>query len=183
MRKLTLLGCILGGAYAGALATTSLASDELMLPPGEPKRFCGAYLDCHLGVAVMDARVLGPVPAAPGLRRVAVQVRVSSDARRARLALDRPSATIRDAEGRRWFRDLDAERELGLDPDRALGEALPPGGQRDVTLVFRLPGDVPLPRLQVEEGGRLERFAELFLIGDEDSLLHAPVTHALPLDG
>ena len=119
MRTLVLLCCTLGGAYAGALATTSLASEELLLSPGETRRFCGAYLDCHLGVAVVESRVLGPEPAAPGMRRVAVQVRLSSDARRARLALDRPSTTIRDAEGRRWFRDLDAERQLGLDPASA----------------------------------------------------------------
>lgn len=183
MSKLAFLCCILGGAYAGALATTSLASEELVLPPGETKRFCGAYLDCHLGVAVLDARTLGAVPAEPGMRRVAVRVRLSSDARRARLALDRPSTTIRDADGRWWFRDLAAERELRLEPDRELGAPVVPGGRRIVTLVFRLPDEVAHPRLLVREGGRMERLAELLLIGDEDSFLHAPVTHALPVDG
>jgi hypothetical protein len=35
----------------------------------------------------------------------------------------------------------------------------------------------------VREGSSLERVTELLLLGDEDSLLHPPVTHALPIDG
>lgn len=38
--------------------------------------------------------------------------------------------------------------------------------------MFDLPADVRSPRLHVYEGDLLARLSELFLIGDEDSLLH-----------
>lgn len=45
-----------------------------------------------------------------------------------------------------------------------------------------LPAAVRHPRLHVREGRSLEPVTEL-LPGDEESLLHAPVTHAVPIDG
>lgn len=183
MRSLSWFGSLLAAAYLGALVAVSLGSDELVLPAGTDKRFCGAYLDCHLGVAVLDARALPPEAAEPGHRSLAVRVRISNDARRARLALDDPEAFLLDEQGRRWRRSATAERQLGLTPDRELATPLDPGGQRVVTLVFELPATVRHPRLHVREGRGLARVAELLLIGDEDSLLHAPVTHAVPIDG
>lgn len=183
MRSLTWFGSLLAAAYLGALVAVSLGSHELVLPAGTDKRFCGAYLDCHLGVAVLGARALAPRAAEPPHRRLAVRVRISNDARRARLALDDPEALLLDEDGRRWRRSAAAERQLGLTPDRELSSPLEPGGQRVVTLVFELPADVRHPRLHVREGGSLQRVTELLLLGDEDSLLHAPVTHAVPIDG
>ncbi|HSE28839.1 MAG TPA: hypothetical protein VLA95_11475 [Gemmatimonadales bacterium] len=183
MKALALLGSLLAGVYLGALVTVSAASEEVLLPVGATKRFCGAYLDCHLGVAVLDARTLEPDRAEPRTRRVAIRIRISSDARRARLALDDPDAFLLDEDGRRWRRSAAAERALGLAPDRELTSPLDPGSQRVVTLVFELPAGVRHPRLHVREGNSLERVTELLLLGDEDSLLHPPVTHALPIDG
>lgn len=183
MKALTWFGSLLAAAYLGALMAVSLGSHETVLPAGADKRFCGAYLDCHLGVAVLGARELGPGAAEPRKRSVAVQVRVSNDARRARLALDDPEAFLLDENGRRWPRSAVAERRLGLTPDRDLSSPLDPGGQRVVTLVFELPPGVRHPRLHVREGSSLERVTELLLLGDEDSLLHPPVTHAVPIDG
>ena len=183
MRSLAWFGSLLATAYLGALVAVSLGSHELVLPAGTDKRFCGAYLDCHLGVAVLGARELGPSAAEPHGRRLAVRVRLSNDARRARLALDDPDAFLLDEHDRRWRRSAAAERALGLSPDRELSSPLDPGGQRVVTLAFELPSDVRHPRLHIREGGSLERVTELLLLGDEDSLLHAPVTHAVPIDG
>jgi hypothetical protein len=183
MRSLAWFGSLLAAAYLGALVAVSLGSHELVLPAGAEKRFCGAYLDCHLGVAVLGARELGADAAAPHHRRLAVRIRISNDARRARLALDAPEAFLLDEGGRRWRRSAAAERRLGLTPDRELSSPLGPGGRRVVTLVFELPAGVRHPRLHVREGSSLERVAELLLLGDEDSLLHAPVTHAVPIDG
>lgn len=183
MRSLAWFGSLLAAAYLGALVAVSLGSHELVLPAGADKRFCGAYLDCHLGVAVLGARELGPSAAATHTRRLAVRVRISNDARRARLALDDPEAFLLDEDGRRWRRSAEAERGLGLTPDRELSSPLDPGGQRVVTLVFELPAGVRHPRLHVREGRSLDRVTELLLLGDEDSLLHAPVTHAVPIDG
>jgi len=45
--------------------------------------------------------------------------------------------------------------------------------------VFDAGGPLVNPRLRVTKGGLLERLSELFLIGDPDSFLHAPVTLAL----
>jgi hypothetical protein len=183
MKSLAWLGSLLAAAYLGALMAVSLASDEMVLPAGADKRFCGAYLDCHLGVAVLGAHALDPAPAEPGIQTLAVRVRISNDARRARLALDDPEAFLLDENGRRWRRSAAAERRLGLSPDRELSSPLDPGTQRVVTLGFELPAPVRHPRLHVREGGSLERVTELLLLGDEDSLLHAPVTHAVPIDG
>lgn len=183
MKPLARLGSLLAGAYLGALLAVSLGSEELLLPVGTAKQFCGAYLDCHLGVAVLGTRALEPDPTAPGARRVLVRLRVTSDARLARLSLRRPVITLVDEDGRRWRRSAAAERTLGLAPDGELTAPLDPGRHREVTLAFVLPGHVRQPRLLVREGSVLDRIAELFLLGDEDSLLHAPVTLAIPLDG
>src|SRR5205814_7694235 len=39
-------------AYTALLIGSSLLSHDDVLGPGQPKRFCGFYLDCHVGVAV-----------------------------------------------------------------------------------------------------------------------------------
>jgi PAS domain-containing protein len=183
VKPLAWFGSVLAAAYLGALVAVSLGSEELVLPAGIEKRFCGAYLDCHLGVAVLDARELEPAPGEARHRMLAVRVRISNDARRARLALEDPAAFLLDRDGRRWRRSAAAERALGLAPDRELAAPLDPGEERVVTLAFELPAGVRHPRLHVRQGSSLERVTELLLIGDEDSLLHAPVTHAVPIDG
>lgn len=182
LRSLALVSALgmatLAGAYAGALAATSLGSHERVLARGEARRFCGVYLDCHLAVALVAAEpaaIPGGRPA--GLVPVAVRVRVSSDARRATLALTEPHAVIIDDAGRTWRRDAAAERALGTAPDRDLAAPLRPGEAREVTMVFGLPPGVRRPRLLLREGTTVERFAEKLLIGDDDSFLHAPVTH------
>jgi hypothetical protein len=49
--------------------------------------------------------------------------------------------------------------------------------------VFDLPRSVRRPRLQFTEGYWIDRLIELFLIGDEDSLLHGKTTLLLQESG
>ncbi|HUP20907.1 MAG TPA: hypothetical protein VM778_13295 [Gemmatimonadota bacterium] len=165
--------------YAGVLVAVSLASEERVLAPGAPKRFCGAYLDCHLGVEVVGVERNGALGEGPGRIEAegefhVVTVAVSSDARRATLALRHPRAVVRDGAGTEHERNSAAEAALG-GPWPSLSDPVAAGEKRAVRLVFDLPADVPAPRLHVTEGSRIERLVECVLIGDEDSLLHAPV--------
>jgi hypothetical protein len=84
-----LLGLV--GLYAVALVAVSVASQRHVLAPGEIKRFCGLYLDCHLGVSVDAVRTAATVGDPERLVRAKgtfqiVTLRVSSDARRATLS-------------------------------------------------------------------------------------------------
>jgi hypothetical protein len=166
-------------SYAAILAAVSLASDERVLARGETKWFCGVYIDCHLGVAVhgvREAEIVGEGAAAlrsSGRFRI-VTLAVENSALRVPLHLYAPRARVNDATGRSWERSLAAERALGGPAD--LTREVAPGYAYTVELVFDLPVDVADPRLLVSETVMPDRLAELVLIGDEDSLLHAPTT-------
>jgi hypothetical protein len=171
-------------AYAAVLIVTSLASREHVLPVGETKRFCGFYLDCHMGVAVErvdTASSIGP----PGDEMRAggtfyiITLRVSSDARRVPLRLDDPRVSIVDAEGFRYERSLDLERKLPSPRLTDLEQPVSAGDSFSRVVVIDVPRGVRDPRLHVTMGGPLTRAVELVLIGDEDALLHAPTLHAL----
>ncbi len=166
-------------AYATVLIVTSLASRERTLALGEPKRFCGFYLDGHMAVAVErvdTASSIGDIQA--GGTFYVVTLRVSSDARRVPLRLEQPSVVIVDAEGFRHERSFDAEQHLA-GQDAALERPVEAGDSFTRAVVIDVPHGVRNPRLLVTTGGRLDRVAELALIGDEDALLHAPTLHAL----
>src|SRR5712691_9539522 len=61
------LGALIwAAAYAAILLTMSLTSQPRVLGLHEAKRFCGFYLDCHMGVsveAVDTAKTIGARPA------------------------------------------------------------------------------------------------------------------------
>ncbi|HJR67572.1 MAG TPA: hypothetical protein VJ802_14170 [Gemmatimonadaceae bacterium] len=177
-RAIALVGAAWLGAYATILIVTSLTSHERTLALGETKRFCGFYLDCHMGVAVErvdTTSAIGGIRA--GGTYYVVTLRVSSNARRRPLRLERPDIVIVDAEGFRHERSLDAEHALGqLDGLDRLVEA---GASFTRAVVIDVPHDVRDPRLEVTMGGVVERTVELALIGDEDAWLHAPTLHAL----
>jgi hypothetical protein len=171
-------------AYATLLLVTSIASGERTLALGETKRFCGFYLDCHVGVAVERVDTASSIGEAGSEIRAGgtfyiVTLRVSSDARRVPLHLERPRFAIVDAEGFRHERALDAEQRL---PTAWLGDLEQPvraGGSFTRAIVIDVPRGARDPRLYVTMGGPLDRAAELALIGDEDAVLHAPTFHAL----
>ena len=168
----------IGALYLVTLVGVSLASQRRVLAPGEIKRFCGVYLDCHLGVSVEEVRTAASV-GDPGRQTWAegrywiVRLRVSSDARRAMLSPYGLVAVVEDERRRRFGRDLAAERGLlGGEADRPLEQSVEGGGSYTRTLVFDLPSDVPQPLLSVTERALPDVALEWFLIGDEDSLLH-----------
>ncbi len=178
-RSIALVVAAWVAAYATVLVVTSLTSRERILALGETKRFCGFYLDCHMGVAVEHVDTMSQIG---GIRAggtfYVITLRVSSDARRVPLQLDQPDIVIVDAEGFRHARSLEAEQALGraqLDLERPV-EA---GHSFTHAVVIDVPHDVRDPRLYVTMGGSLDRTIELALIGDEDALLHAPTLHAL----
>jgi hypothetical protein len=171
-------------AYGASLIVTSLASRERTLALGEAKRFCGFYLDCHMGVAVerVDTMaVIGDV--ATELRAggtfYVVTLRVSNDAKRVPLHLVKPRVVVVDAEGFEYERFLDAERILPERQRSDLERSVDAGHSFTRTVVIDVPHGVREPRLRVTMGGRFHRVAELAIIGDEDAWLHAPAVHAL----
>jgi hypothetical protein len=178
------LGALIwAGAYAAILLTMSLTSRPRALGLHEAKRFCGFYLDCHMGLsveAVDTAKTIGAPPA----QRVAagrfwiVTANVSNTALRVPLRLHDPRAVVVDGQGRRYERDTAAERRLS-GADASLDRQAGPGESYTVRLVFDLAVDAATPSLYIREGYGIDHLIELVLAGDEDSLLHAKTSFRL----
>lgn len=163
--------------YGAAVLVTSLVSHERLLPTGETKRFCGFYLDCHLGVAVEGVAVrpaIGELRAAASFR--VVTLRISSNARRATLRPHGLDVTLVDAGGNHYDRARDAEAALAAGRTERDVEA---GGSYTVDVVFDVPESL-MTRLDAREGLGVDRWIERALIGDEDALLHRRTLLALP---
>jgi hypothetical protein len=153
-------------AYAAILLTMSLTSAPRVLGLRDAKRFCGFYLDCHMGVAV-EAVDTTQTPGAGG-RLWIVTVAVSNTALRVPLRLHHARAFVVDGQGRRY-------EGAGGSLDRQVG----PGESYSVRLVFDLARDATAPTLYIREGYGIDHLIELFLAGDEDSLLHAKTSFRL----
>jgi hypothetical protein len=179
-RLIALVAAAWLGAYATILVVTSLTSRERTLALGETKRFCGFYLDCHMGVAVERVDTMSTIGSiSAGGTFYVITLRVSSDARRVPLRLERPNVAIVDAEGYRHERSDEVERQLTRGQLVDLERPVDAGHSFTRTVVIDVPRDVRDPRLLVTMGGLLDRTVELALIGDEDAWLHAPTLHAL----
>jgi hypothetical protein len=149
----------------------SLFSTERTLPLGEAKEFCGFYLDCHMHTAVTNVRRMKTIgnKTANGEFYI-VRVKVFSNAKQARLGLSNVDAHVVDARGRSYSRALDAEGELGEQPP--FDREILPVESFEKEIVFDLPAEVQLPRLDIREGNGIDLAIEAALIGDEDSILH-----------
>jgi hypothetical protein len=160
-------GLLLAGVmlYGVALLVVSLTSRTMVLPKGQPLRFCGAYLDCHLSATVTGLEVQ---PGPGGGLRYRVIVRFASDAKRARLPLRNVKALLLVPGGTR-LEPVATPRYLEL----AAGESL------SVDFVFNSLDPINDPVLWLSEGGTLARFSEKLLIGDPNSFLHKPVLLAV----
>lgn len=183
-RSILLLAAAGVAAYATLLIVTSLASRERTLAFGETKRFCGFYLDCHMGVAVERVDTMASIGEGSDQLRAGgtfyiVTLRVSSDARRVPLQLEHPRADIVDAEGFRYERSLEAEQRLASSQLTELERPVEAGDSFTRAIVIDVPHGARDPRLYVAMGGPLDRALELAVIGDEDALLHARTFHAL----
>ena len=162
---LGLVAGVLAAAYVLLLMAVSLTSRTVVLPKGEPLRFCGAYLDCHLSAAVRDLEIQ---PGPGGGLRYRVIVRFASDARRTTLPIRNLKPLLLLPGGGR-LEPVATPKYLEV----GAGESL------EVDFVFNAPGPVNDPVLWLSEGGSLARLAEKLLIGDPDSFLHKPVLLAL----
>ena len=165
--------------YLVVLTGTSLTSQEKVLDLHERKAFCGFYLDCHLGVSVEDVQRVVHVGEGPEAVQAdgifyLITVRVNNDGVEARLPLRNPKATLTDAYSATYTRSLKAERALAREENvpMAFTRSVAAGHSYTKTLVFDVPADVRTPKLLITTGIALDRFIELFLIGDEDSLFH-----------
>ena len=175
-------------AYFSLLIGASVSSEPVVLEPGERKMFCGAFLDCHLGVAVTKtwkSRTFSSESSewiSDG-DFLFVEIEISNDAGEASLGLHAPRIDLVSADGRRFDRARHLAFELAtqLGQPHSLSTPVRPHSTIRKTLVYNVPADVehePL-RLHATDGHLAERFVELFLIGDEDSLFHRPVLHDL----
>jgi len=163
--------------YGAGLLAASLASRESTLPPGETKRFCGFYLDCHVGVAVVGDSVvpaIGDRVAHDGFH--VVTLRFSSSAVRETLTPWDVRLQLVAADGVRFERDRAAEAALGA--DGALERPINAGSGYVVRVVFDVPAAAGALRLFADQGPPV-KLPELFLIGDEASLLHRRTLLAL----
>ena len=169
--------------YAAMLLTASFSSEETVLPIENRKAFCGFYLDCHMGVAVVGAEKLEAVTSASGTLRPSgvfyrINLEVSSDAKAVPLRLDNPNAVLVDARGRAYSRVPEAEDALGVE---SLERIVAAGESFGTSIVFDVPADALRLRLLFTNGHPIERLVELFLVGDEDSILHEKTLLALGL--
>ncbi len=177
---------LLAVSYGGSLLVTAAASQQKILAAGEPKWFCGFYIDCHLGVSVDGVKKTASIPSATGPLRASdnfyiVTLRLHNSAKNPELdmLLYHPRVEIVDAAGNRYGRSAPAEGIIaGRKP--VLGEETSvPHETLTRTVIFDLPSNVQRPRLLIEEGWLGERLVELALLGDENSLLHRPTLIAL----
>ena len=187
-RKKWLKTFVLGGVtvwlagYVILLSVGSLFSVERTLALGEPKEYCGFYLDCHMHAAVTSVRTtrtLGDLTASGEF--YIVTVKVSSNAKQATLGLGAVDAHIVDTENRSYTRNTQAEAQLPPQPD--FDKRISPVESFEKEIVFDLPLNVKDPRLDLREGGSLDRAIESVLIGDEDSIGHSRNYFKLDLSG
>lgn len=184
-QKLRIAAAVWAGLYLIVLVSVSLAADESALARGQEKRLCGFYLDCHRILSVVGVQRVQALDLAGGSRRAkgryyVVTVRVRNDAGAAEMRLRGARVHVVDASGRRHARDREAEQAWAKSrrATKTLSDPLPPGRAMTVDLIFDVPADARDARLVVRPGW-LEQIPELFLIGDEDSLLHPPVAFRL----
>ena len=177
MKKAWLSTFVFGGVvvwfafYFAMLFGTSYSSGDKDLALGQPKKFCGFYLDCHLNAAVADVRRIARIgnKSARGEFYI-VKVHVFSDAGRATLSLGTVDAHVIDRTGQTYNRDMLAEGELPPQPE--FGIKVGPESSFTKEIVFDLPAKVENPRLDLKAGSEVDRLIETFLINDEDSVLH-----------
>lgn len=186
LAKVVKLSLVWGAAYLSLLIGTSTSSDKVVLEPGARKAFCGFHIDCHLGIRVTNAwRSSGLIADDPRREFLFVDIEVSSDAKQVPLRLRDPRFVVIAEDGRRFERALRIEHQVAtrLGQAHSVEVPLPPDGVLVKTLIYEMPRDARNLRLHATNGEIGERFAELFLIGDEDSLFHEPVLLGLEETG
>ncbi len=155
-------------AYALLLIGVSLSSGEHVLSKGQPKRYCGFYLDCHMATAVSHVKRQKEYKGrtAEGTF-VIVGIEVSSNAKRAALGLVAPTFTIivDESKGYKPIKELSTPMDV-------FEKRIAPDERINGEIVFDLPESLKTPRLDIRMSDPIGASVELILIGDEDSLFH-----------
>jgi hypothetical protein len=176
------LGAGWGAAYGAGLLLISLTSRDAVLRPGETKYFCGFYLDCHIGVAVVGDSTVSVIAGTAARHRFhVVTLQFSNSAVQATLRPYDLRLAMVGSDGTHYPQAQYAEGLLAGPAGYApLARDIVPGGSYTVPVVFDLPDSAAPARLFVGEGLGFDRVIEGVLIGDEDSFLHRKVLLALP---
>jgi hypothetical protein len=174
---------LLVAGYVVVLIIVSSISRGDVLGGGGEVRFCGLEIDCTRTASIIFVerrKTLSNPPhelIANGIYYL-VTVKVTNNAPNPNLEPRNLSGVVVDAYGRKHQEFVPGERELfltasngGKDPYARI--AGPTGGSYKKTLVFDLPYNIENPMLMLQDGSWTDRFLELFLIGDEDSMFHA----------
>ncbi len=158
--------------YGGALLVASARSRDVLLAPGEIKRFCGFFLDCHVGVALAGHTTRAQDD---GRVRHTFTLRFSSNAVRETMRPWRVQLVLEDESGRRYTRG-DRVTDGASAP---LEQDVAPGRSYDVQVSINLPANAKPRRMLVRQGPAV-LFPEAILIDDEASPLHGKTWLAVP---
>lgn len=178
VKKFSFLVTVIVGIYFVVLLFVSYRSHNQLLGLGETKRFCGFYLDCHLGATVLDVKKTNAIDLLPNTQPATnsdfyiVTLKISSNARRATLHLYNPRAEILDDQDHKYSPRYVGNTPIDTTQSNFPQLELPVTPNNDSftqDLVFEMPSSAQGLKLLVEEGGW---FPEIFLIGDEKSLFH-----------
>ncbi len=178
----------IAAGYLLLLGGVSVASSEIVLPPGSWKYFC--EIDCHIGYSVVDAHTaaaIGPEMQQVFARGRFVVVRLKTwfdertiSARRGNgpLTPNRRKIQIVDDLGRNFVPSSGGQQALehsgGASPP--LTQPLRPGESYTADFVFDVPKDARGLRLLITEDDP----ETVLVIGHENSLLHKKIFLGLP---
>lgn len=168
--------CLLAwlGAYMLALLAVSILAPANKAGGGEV-HFCGIDPACDLYATIEQvgyAKTLGNPPReliAQG-RYCIITVKVRSQSAKPDLKPDL-TGTVVDSKGQEYSSFRDAEL-IVRQQQAASGQAAPRAGAWRAVMVFDVPDDIDRPALVLHAGSVFERLLELFIVGDEASLLH-----------
>lgn len=162
-------------AYALTLLAVSFSSKTRQLALGTDKCFddwCAS---------VIGARSL-PMPGGiAGTKVVAIAIRISNRARRAAFRPSQPRVILVLASADSILPSSSAQRELEKQtgPQEDLAKRLVAGDSYQTTLAFEVPAATRRASVLVLEG---PSFITRFLVGDENSFLHAKMVYAITLE-
>lgn len=170
-------------AYFAILFSYSYASRTTYLPQNFPKKFCGFYFGCHLRASVSGVRTakeIGGVKA-QGTFYI-VKIKIANDSETETLAMTAPEATLIDEGPRLYSRIEKAEQNLPSGSTISFDQNVAPKESFEKEIVFDLTEPAKKLNLSLTDARGFSGFIELFLIGDEDSLFHAPTLFIIKND-
>ncbi len=169
------------GVYFVTLLGFSVTSNDRLVG-SDGVQFCSLDGDCGMTGAIVRVerrKTAGNPPrelTANGMFYV-VTAKVSSSEANPKFRPKELTGYMVDANGKTYSRRTQAEWEVAGETvtDPAILYQIvsgPSGGSYRKTMVFDVPVGVQEPALVLQQGSWLDRMMQLFLVGDEDSMLH-----------